>query len=46
MATTSGQPQIVAPQGEHKHTIILLHSRDSNATEFATDFLESQASDD
>lgn len=31
---------------QHTHTIILLHGRDSNASDFKTDFFESQASDD
>src|SRR3954469_12152976 len=37
---------IVPPTGEHTHTIMLLHGRDSTATEFAPEFFESQASDD
>ncbi|KUJ11791.1 alpha/beta-hydrolase [Mollisia scopiformis] len=37
---------IVAPCGNHTQTIILLHGRDSIASEFAEEFLESQASDD
>ncbi|KAI9697872.1 MAG: hypothetical protein M1820_007659 [Bogoriella megaspora] len=39
------QVKIIAPHSAHTHTIILLHGRDSNASEFATDFLESEASD-
>lgn len=44
----SAQLEFIAPRGghTHTHTIILLHGRDSNASEFAKDFLESQASDD
>ncbi|TVY46040.1 Acyl-protein thioesterase [Lachnellula subtilissima] len=37
---------VVAPTREHTHTIILLHGRDSNASEFASEFFESQASND
>jgi lysophospholipase II len=37
---------IVAPCGDHTKTIILLHGRDSVASEFAEEFFESQASDD
>jgi lysophospholipase II len=37
---------IVAPCGDHTQTIILLHGRDSIASEFAEEFFESQASDD
>ncbi|TVY15033.1 Acyl-protein thioesterase 1 [Lachnellula arida] len=37
---------VVAPTQEHTHTIILLHGRDSTASEFASEFFESQASDD
>jgi len=37
---------IVAPRGDHTQTIILLHGRDSIASEFAEEFFESQASDD
>lgn len=45
MATERQQIHIVAPVEQHKYTI-LLHGRDSDASEFAKDFLESQASDD
>lgn len=37
---------IVAPRENHTRTIILLHGRDSNASEFAEEFFESQAADD
>jgi predicted esterase len=37
---------IVTPRGDHTQTIILLHGRDSIASEFAEEFFESQASDD
>jgi lysophospholipase-2 len=37
---------IVAPTEKHSHTIIFLHGRESTASEFASEFLESQASDD
>jgi len=37
---------IVDPSGDHTQTIILLHGRDSIASEFAEEFFESQASDD
>ncbi|KAF8860905.1 alpha/beta-hydrolase [Acephala macrosclerotiorum] len=44
MAST---PYIVAPlTNSHTHTIILLHGRDSIASEFASEFFESQASDE
>jgi lysophospholipase-2 len=46
MTVKAEQLQIVSPSDQHTHTIILLHGRDSNASEFATEFLESQASDD
>lgn len=36
----------IPPSKPHTHTIILLHGRDSNASDFKTDFFESQASDD
>ncbi|KAK7726401.1 60S ribosomal protein L32 [Botryosphaeria dothidea] len=37
---------IVPPTAAHTHTIILLHGRDSLASEFAAELFESQASDD
>lgn len=37
---------VVEPTSAHTHTIILLHGRGSNAAEFASEFFESQASDD
>ena len=37
---------IVAPTERHTHTIILLHGRESIASEFASDFFESQTSDE
>lgn len=37
--------EVIAPLTEHTHTVILLHGRDSSATEFAEEFLESQTSD-
>lgn len=40
----SNNVHIIAPKGEHKQTIILLHGRDSNATDFASELFESQAS--
>jgi lysophospholipase II len=40
-----GDIYVVLPQQKHSHTVILLHGRDSNASEFAGEFLESQASD-
>lgn len=36
---------VVPPKEKHTHTIIFLHGRESTATEFATEFFESQASD-
>ncbi|SMY21402.1 unnamed protein product [Zymoseptoria tritici ST99CH_1A5] len=33
-----------SPRGEHTHTVIFLHGRDSTAKEFAEEFFESQAS--
>jgi lysophospholipase-2 len=44
--TANDKIHIIKPTKNHTHTFILLHGRDSNATEFATDFFESQASDD
>jgi lysophospholipase-2 len=37
---------VVASTAPHTHTIIFLHGHDSNAREFASEFFESQASDD
>ena len=37
---------IVPAREKHTHTIILLHGRQSTASEFASEFFESQASDD
>ncbi|KAF2804875.1 alpha/beta-hydrolase [Mytilinidion resinicola] len=37
---------VVAPTATHTHTIIFLHGRGSTATEFESEFFESQASDD
>jgi lysophospholipase-2 len=42
----NGNAYVIEPTKKHTHTFILLHGRDSNATEFATEFFESQASDD
>jgi lysophospholipase-2 len=36
----------IEPSDTHTHTVILLHGRGSNAIEFASEFFESQASDD
>ncbi|KAJ8066915.1 hypothetical protein OCU04_004300 [Sclerotinia nivalis] len=36
----------IMPTSDHTHTIIFLHGRDSEAEEFASEFFESQASDD
>jgi lysophospholipase-2 len=36
---------IINPSATHTHTIILLHGRGSTASEFASEFFESQASD-
>jgi lysophospholipase-2 len=36
----------IEPSDTHKHTVVLLHGRGSNAIEFASEFFESQASDD
>lgn len=38
--------QVRSPSGEHIYTIILLHGRDSSASVFAEEFLESEVSDD
>ncbi|KAL2062336.1 hypothetical protein VTL71DRAFT_6602 [Oculimacula yallundae] len=38
-------PKIILPRGAHTQTIILLHGRDSLASTFASELLESQASD-
>jgi lysophospholipase-2 len=37
---------IIPPIYTHTNTIILLHGRGSTATDFSSDFFESQASDD
>jgi predicted esterase len=37
---------VVASREKHSHTIIFLHGRESTASEFASEFFESQASDD
>jgi lysophospholipase-2 len=42
---TQHNPHTVPPKERHTHTIIFLHGGESNAKEFATDFFESQASD-
>lgn len=42
----NNQPHVIVPLKEHTHTVILLHGRDSTATEFTEEFFESQASDD
>lgn len=39
------QVYVVDPSSEHTHTIVFLHGRDSNASEFASELFESQASD-
>lgn len=36
---------VVQPTTTHSHTIIMLHGRDSVASEFAVELFESQASD-
>jgi lysophospholipase-2 len=36
----------IEPSDTHTHTVILLHGRGSNAIELASEFFESQASDD
>ena len=46
MATIQERLHVVSPSKRHTHTIILLHGRDSTASEFASEFFESQASDD
>ncbi|KAH4863483.1 hypothetical protein HBI82_076430 [Parastagonospora nodorum] len=43
---THAASHVVAPTATHTHTMILLHGRGSNATEFASEFFESQASHD
>ncbi|KAF2103340.1 alpha/beta-hydrolase [Rhizodiscina lignyota] len=45
MAITQDQLHVLEAREEHTHTIILLHGRDSNASEFAAEFLESETSD-
>ncbi|KAL3422913.1 phospholipase carboxylesterase [Phlyctema vagabunda] len=44
--TRNERIHIVLPTAEHTHTFILLHGRDSVASEFADELFESQASDD
>lgn len=46
MAAIKDRLYVAAPSKQHTHTIILLHGRDSTASEFASEFFESQASDD
>lgn len=46
MATIKERLEVVAPTKRHTHTVILLHGRDSTASEFASDFFESQNSED
>lgn len=46
MATIEERLEVVAPTKQHTHTVILLHGRDSTASEFASDFFESQDSND
>lgn len=46
MAAIKERLHVVAPSNRHTHTVILLHGRDSTASEFASEFFESQASDD
>lgn len=38
--------EIIEPRAQHTHTVIFLHGRGSNASEFVADFFESQASDE
>lgn len=45
MAAVQKRLHVVAPSKRHTHTVILLHGRDSTASEFASEFFESQASD-
>jgi len=45
MATSLSNIHIIESTAAHTHTIIFLHGRGSNAREFASEFLESQASD-
>ena len=42
----NSQTHFVYPNAPHTHTIIILHGRDSTASEFASEFFESQASDE
>jgi predicted esterase len=42
---SDSRTSILMPATEHTATIILLHGRDSGATEFASEFFESQTSD-
>lgn len=46
MAAIKEHLHVVDPSKRHTHTVILLHGRDSTASEFASEFFESQASDD
>jgi len=41
---TSLSCAVVHPRGDHTHTVILLHGRDSTAIEFSKRFFESEAS--
>lgn len=42
-STPTENIQIIPPTIEHSHTIILLHGRDSKATEFSAELFESEA---
>lgn len=42
--TVAAKPHIIQPKAAHTHTIILLHGRDSEAAEFASQLFESEGS--
>jgi predicted esterase len=44
-AQSQGNRYVVPPRETHTHTVIFLHGRESTASEFAAELLESQASD-
>ena len=46
MASSTTGEYVVSPNAPHTHTVILLHGRDSEAEEFASEFFESQGTDD
>lgn len=44
-ASDPSKERVVSPTEKHTHTVIFLHGRGDNASQFAEDFLQSQGSD-